>query len=173
MFKIIYRDLFVGVAVTLVCVLFVVLILISAPISALLVGLCVVLTILALLGSMGLWGIDVDLVSVIFVVLAIGLSVDYSAHVGHCFQTKRGTRDERVRLTLADIGPAILKGGGSTFLAIMFLAASQSLVFQTMFKQFFITISFGLAHGMILLPVLLSLVGLEAFSHDFDLDLGK
>ena len=34
--------------------------------------------------------------AVIQLVLAVGLSVDYAAHVGHSFMLKAGTRDERM-----------------------------------------------------------------------------
>lgn len=34
--------------------------------------------------------------AVINLVLAVGLSVDYAAHVGHSFMLKTGTRDERM-----------------------------------------------------------------------------
>jgi hypothetical protein len=48
--------------------------------------------------------------------------------------TCQGTRDARVRETLARIGPAVLNGGFSTFLAFCFLAISDSHIFKTFFK---------------------------------------
>lgn len=42
------------------------------------------------------WGLAIDTVAVINLVLSVGLSVDYSAHVAHSFMVKQGTRDERV-----------------------------------------------------------------------------
>lgn len=165
-FRVIYVELFKGVGVTLVAVVFIILVLISQPITALLVSLQVILTIIDLLGAMYFWGIPIDTVAVIFVVLAVGLSVDYAAHIGHTFQLKKGTRDERVCSALADIGPAVINGALSTFLATVTLAFSQSTVFQIMFKQFFCTVIFGVANGMLLLPVLLSLVGPPPFEFD-------
>ena len=53
---------------------------------------------------------------------------------GHMFMTCYGTRDERVRETLGRIGPAVLSGGFSTFLAFSLLSASSSSVFITFFK---------------------------------------
>ena len=46
----------------------------------------------------------------------------------------QGTRDERVKAALADIGPAVFNGGFSTFLAFVLLAGSKSHVFATFFK---------------------------------------
>ena len=44
-------------------------------------------------------------------IIAIGLCVDYSAHIAHRFLVERGTRDERAAATLENIGPAVLNGG--------------------------------------------------------------
>merc|ERR1719326_2729048 len=108
---------------------------------------------------MKLWGLAIDNVTVIQLVVAVGLAVDYSAHVAHGFMTKDGTRAERVKAALGDVGSAVLNGGVSTFLAVMLLAASKSYVFRVLFQQFFLTVVFGLAHGMIFLPVLLATFG--------------
>ena len=41
---------------------------------------------------MHFWGLTVDTVTTIQLILAIGLSVDYSAHIGHAFMvSQRGT----------------------------------------------------------------------------------
>lgn len=103
-------------------------------------------------------------VSVIQTVIAIGLCVDYSAHVGHAFMLKAGTNDERVIAALADIGAAVLNGGISTFLAVLLLSGSQSYVFRVLFQQFFLTVALGLAHGMIFLPVALSIAGPRCYA---------
>ena len=57
----------------------------------------------------------------------------------------------------SQMGPAVFHGAMSTFLAVMVLSGSISYVFITFFKQLFLCITLGLAHGLILLPVLLSL----------------
>ena len=83
---------------------------------------------------MHFWGLTIDTVSCINLVLAIGLCVDYAAHVAHTFMTKLGTKDERAAATISSIGPAVFHGGFSTFLAFIFLAGSDSHVFITFFK---------------------------------------
>lgn len=42
------------------------------------------------------WDLTIDTVAVINLVLAVGLAVDYAAHVAHSFMIKAGTKDERV-----------------------------------------------------------------------------
>jgi uncharacterized membrane protein YdfJ with MMPL/SSD domain len=95
--------------------------------------------------------------------------VDYSAHIMHRFLTEVATaREERVIATLTNIGPAVLNGGFSTFLAFILLATSQSHVFSSFFKIFFLVVTFGLYHGLVFLPVVLSLIGpLPAVRHSY------
>ena len=50
-------------------------------------------------------------------------------------------------------------GATSTFLAVALLGASQSYVFIAMFKQFFLTVLFGVMHGLVFLPTMLIYLG--------------
>merc|ERR1712232_1289178 len=99
------------------------------------------------------------------IVLAVGLSIDYSAHVGHCFMAKGG-KDRNVRAleALADIGAAVLSGALTTFLAVVVLLFSSSYVFAPLSIQFALTVGLGVTHGLVLLPVLLSLLGPKPFA---------
>jgi hypothetical protein len=96
---------------------------------------CVVLTLANVGGFMHFWGLTIDTVSCTNLIIAIGLCVDYSAHIAHAFLHAKGTRDAKVKTALTDIGPAVLNGGFSTFLAFILLAGSRSHVFQSFFKK--------------------------------------
>jgi Niemann-Pick C1 protein len=163
-FKVIEHELYFNVLQCLVAVLLITTLLIGHPGTSGLVFLCVIMTVADILGCMYFWGLFIDNVSVIQTVIAIGLCVDYAAHVGHCFMLKAGTRDERVTATLTDVGAAVFNGGFSTFLAVLLLSGSKSYVFRVLFQQFFLTVVLGLAHGMILLPVLLSIMGPQCYA---------
>ena len=41
------------------------------------------------------WGLSVDIVTAIILVLAVGLSVDYACHIGHSFMLQPGKHDGR------------------------------------------------------------------------------
>ena len=60
-------------------------------------------------------------------------------------------------------GAAVFNGAFSTWLAVVTLGSSKSYVFITFFKQLFLCTSFGLFHGIVVLPVLLSLVNPRPF----------
>ena len=110
------------------------LLLITSFRTSFMVLVCVVFTLIDVGGFMHFWGLTIDAVSCIGIVIAIGLCVDYAAHVGHCFMTVEGTSDDRARLTLSKVGPAVFNGGFSTVLAFLFLANSDSHVFLSFFK---------------------------------------
>merc|ERR1719251_437451 len=121
--------------------------------------LSVTLTVTDIVGFLHFWGITIDIISCVNIVLAIGLCVDYSVHIGHAFLVAKGSRQEKAVQAVSTIGPAVFNGGVTTFLALVMLGASTSHVFVTFFKVFVLTVLFGLFHGLVLLPVVLSLVG--------------
>jgi len=164
-FKVIRRELFVNVGLSIVAVALIVFTTVASAVMALLITMSVAFCLVEILGFMYLLGIAIDSVSVINIVLAVGLSVDYSAHVGHCFMTKGGNdKNRRALEALADIGAAVLNGATSTFLAVVVLLFSSSYVFTTLSKQFALTVGLGVLHGLVLLPVLLSLFGPKPFA---------
>merc|ERR1712244_128016 len=57
------------------------------------------------------------------------------------------------------VGASVFNGAFSTFLAVAAMAASQTYVFRVFFRQFFLVTLIGSIHGLIVLPVLLSLLG--------------
>ena len=70
-----------------------------------------------------------------------------------------GDRLERTINALITIGPAVLNGGLTTFLALALAAFSTGHVLFTFFKVFTLTVVFGLYHGLVVFPVLLVTLG--------------
>lgn len=105
------------------------------------------------------WGVDVNTISAGNLVIVIGLSVDYSAHVMHAYLNPTGKYENAVLDAIAEVGLAVLLGALSTFLAVFPLAFCQSAMFVIFFKTFFGTIVAGILYSLILLPIILSLIG--------------
>ena len=129
-----------------------------AQVITLLVGVTVGDALLTLYVTLIMFMIDIDLVGMLWVlglqinsitsinlVMAIGLVVDYSAHIVHNFtlQDASLSRDERVRRTMVEIGPSVLLGVTTTFLGVLPLSLASSEVFRTFFKMFMGIIVFG------------------------------
>ena len=123
-----------------------------------------------LLGFLQWVGVSINVVSYVALVMSIGLLVDFIMHVLLRYYEGSGSRQERVVEMLETMGVSILIGGVSTFLGTMPLALSQSEIFTTVFLAFLGLVSLGVAHGLMLLPVILSLVGPEGFTIHLDDD---
>lgn len=152
-------ELWRNLGLALVCVFVITLMLLANIPICMMVLLCVALTLVDMVGMLHFWDLTIDTLSCINIVLAIGLCVDYSAHIAHAYIVSEGTREERAVSSLLKMGPAIVNGGITTFLALLLLGFSQSHVFITFFKVFLLTVAFGLFHGVVFFPVLLSLCG--------------
>jgi uncharacterized membrane protein YdfJ with MMPL/SSD domain len=119
------------------------------PVTSFLVNLNVTFCLVEILGFLHTFEIAIDLVSVINIVLAVGLSIDLSAHVGHCFMHKGGKDKDACSLeALANIGASVFNGAATMFLAVLVLLFSNSYVFQTLSIQFALTAGLGSAHGL-------------------------
>ncbi|OHT05813.1 hypothetical protein TRFO_26315 [Tritrichomonas foetus] len=105
------------------------------------------------------WDVSVNTISAGNLVIVIGLSVDYSAHVMHAYLNPTGKYGNPVLDAIAEVGLAVLLGGISTFLAVFPLAFCESNIFVIFFKTFFGTIIAGLLYSLVLLPILLSFIG--------------
>ncbi|XP_049805215.1 patched domain-containing protein 3-like [Schistocerca nitens] len=157
--KIVGEELFRNLAITCAAVFAVTLCLIKGPRAVVLVNLCVILTVTDLIGSMYWSGLTIEISSSLMILLCAGLTVDYAAHVGHEYVHAKGTRNERAVECIRRIGPAVFNGGFSTFLAFSLLGISDSYLFTTFFKLFAGVVAYGLFHGLIFLPVILSICG--------------
>ncbi|CAN0362617.1 unnamed protein product, partial [Laminaria digitata] len=67
-------------------------------------------------------------------------------------------KDARIADALGEIGPSVMVGAATTFLGIMPLAFASNVVFRVFFKMFLIIITFGFFHGVVFVPVALSLM---------------
>lgn len=129
--------------------------------GAVLVCPLIIILYINMMGSLEFLGLKINGLTYICVVVSIGLLIDFLLHIllryYECSPGK--TRNERVKETLETMGVSILIGGATTFLAVIPIAASSAEVFMTVFYAFFAMVALGCSHGLILLPVVLSLVG--------------
>ncbi|KAE8743815.1 hypothetical protein FOCC_FOCC009525 [Frankliniella occidentalis] len=111
-------------------------------------------------GYMCLWDIHLDSISMINLIMCIGFSVDFTAHICYAYMSsKAASSEERVRECLHSLGLPIFQGATSTILGIIALVLADSYIFLVFFKMVFMVIFFGAMHGLFLLPVLLSIFG--------------
>ncbi|CAB9513700.1 Pick C1 protein [Seminavis robusta] len=119
------------------------------------------------LGTLQFFGLHINPIFFFVVLVSIGLLVDFLLHVlmryyDTIVESPNMTRNERVKVTLVTMGSSIMLGGLTTFLGVVPLCLSTTKIFMIVFKGFFAMVVLGLAHGLILFPVILSLVGPNA-----------
>nr|XP_045594269.1 patched domain-containing protein 3-like [Procambarus clarkii] len=115
---------------------------------------------IGVVGYMAFWGVSLDSISMINLIMCIGFSVDFSAYISYSYLvSKAETPDERVRDCLYNLGLPIMQGCLSTILGVTALSLSPSYIFVAFFKTVFLAMFFSVLHGLVLLPVLLSLLG--------------
>lgn len=149
-----------GVILILVCAL------IPQPRIALVVVGVIVASIVEVVGISHYWGVTINGVATIYILICVGLAVDYAAHIAHCFKESSGNAMERSVKSLTRIGPSVVHALLSTVLAIVVIGFSKSYIFKVFFKVIFLVTVIAGSHGLILLPSLLSIIGGENHQSD-------
>ena len=158
-YSVVRQEAYMNISLAIVAVFAITVFFLCHIWCAILVTINVGMVLIDVVALMYLWKLSINSVSIINLVLAVGLAVDYSAHVAHAFMSATGTGNERATKALTEMGSDVIHGAMSTFLAVLVLSTSKSYIFVAMFQQFFGICVFGALHGLLLLPVVLSLVG--------------
>lgn len=128
--------------------------------SALLVLIVIVMIDLDICALMPVWSLKLNMLTMVNLVLSIGFAVDYTAHMVHCFSHCKGTtRNRRVVETLILMGLPVSEGMISTYAAIAALFFSKKYTLMVVFRMTTLVMVFAFLHGIVLMPVVLSLIG--------------
>ncbi|XP_072010195.1 patched domain-containing protein 3-like [Engystomops pustulosus] len=134
--------------------------LIPNPLCSLWVTFTIASIIVGVTGFMAYWDVNLDSISMINLVICIGFSVDFSAHISYAYVSNHNTKaNERVIEALHSLGYPIVQGAVSTILGVIVLSAAESYIFRTFFKIIFLVIAFGMMHGLVFLPVFFTFFG--------------
>lgn len=152
------------ICMTAVCALF-----IHNPFSVLTASLTIASISLGVIGYMSWLGLDLDPATLCAILMSIGISVDFTAHVSYHFQlTKRKeirdnrtvkvilrSSNEKLEHALHSVAWPMTQAGLSTVICVSPLIFLNSYIPLVFVKTISLVVVWGLLHGLVLLPAFL------------------
>jgi Niemann-Pick C1 protein len=134
----------------------------------------VVMIVVDIIGSMAIAGVSLNAVSLVNLVICVGISVEFCAHIARAFMfpsraimetapTRFRGKDARAWTALVNVGGSVFSGITITkLLGVCVLAFTRSKIFEIYyFRVWLALIVFAATHALIFLPVALSYFGGE------------
>ncbi|XP_046388102.1 protein patched [Ischnura elegans] len=137
--------------------------------GALLVASASAATLVQMMGVAATLGVRLSAIPAVLLVIGVGLSARIFLQVSLGFVTSVGGKDRRAQLALESVLAPAAHGAITTLLGISLLAFSEfDFIVKYFFHVLFAFILVGLLNGLVIFPVLLSLIGpsAEVVPHD-------
>ncbi|XP_033636690.1 protein patched homolog 1-like isoform X1 [Asterias rubens] len=113
-----------------------------------------------LFGFMGLIGVKLSAIPAVTLIISVGIGVEFTLHTCYAYLTAIGDRNKRVTMALEHTFSPVVDGALSTLLGVVMLAGSEfDFIVSYFFYVFSALIVIGMLNGLVLLPVILSLIG--------------
>lgn len=157
----IWKTALVNLAIAIGAVFVVCLAITCSLWSSAIILLVLTMIVVDLLGVMAILHIQLNAVSVVNLVMSVGIAVEFCVHITHAFLVSSGDRDQRTKEALGTMGASVFSGITLTKLVgVIVLCFSRTEVFVVYYFQMYLAlVLLGFLHGLVFLPVLLSMCG--------------
>ncbi|KAL1306209.1 hypothetical protein AAFC00_004306 [Neodothiora populina] len=139
--------------------------------TAMTVTVTVTMIVIDIIGTMSLMGVSLNAVSLVNLIISVGISVEFCAHIARAFtvpslsllertSTFRG-KDARAWAALVNVGSSVFSGITVTkLLGVFVLAFTKSKIFEVYyFRVWLALVVWAALHALVFLPVALSFFG--------------
>uniref|UniRef100_A0A914EAA3 SSD domain-containing protein n=1 Tax=Acrobeloides nanus TaxID=290746 RepID=A0A914EAA3_9BILA len=154
---------------TLGCMAVVCGVFIQNPLSVLTATAAILSISLGVIGYLSWWHLDLDPATMCAVLMSIGMSVDFTAHVAYHFQLAEQSeiregkifraqllsQNDKLEHTLKSVAWPMTQAGISTVISILPLICLQNYIPLVFVKTISLVVIWGLFHGLVLLPAFL------------------
>ncbi|GMS83402.1 hypothetical protein PENTCL1PPCAC_5577 [Pristionchus entomophagus] len=107
-------------------------------------------------GVLVLCGVELDPLSMAAMLMSVGFSVDYTAHITyHFYKSEELAAEGKLRFALSAIGWPMIQCALSTILAVSPLLLKPSYIAHVFFETVVFVIFIGVFHGLVFIPALL------------------